>query len=113
MWEQMGGLCTLVLLAYHSIFDIRKQCIPERSLAVGVIASCGWAMGRGVLGAESWAVLAAGLLPGVAALVLARATREQVGQGDGWELILMGNSMGLADCLIALGMALMGIFWSV
>lgn len=110
MWEQVGCLCTAVLLAYHSIFDIKKQRIPGRSLAVGVVASCGWTLGRGLLGMQSWTVLGAGLLPGVTALVLARATREQVGRGDGWELILMGNCMGLADCLSALGIALLGIF---
>ena len=110
MWEQVGCLCTAVLLTYHSIFDIKKQCIPGRSLAVGVVASCGWALGRGLLGMQSWTVLGAGLLPGVAALVLARVTREQVGRGDGWELVLMGNCMGLADCLFALEIALLGIF---
>ena len=110
MWEQVGCLCTAGLLAYHSIFDIKRQCIPGRSLAVGGVISCGWALGKGLLGMQSWTVLGAGLLPGVIALVLARATREQVGQGDGWELILMGNGMGLADCLLALGTALLGIF---
>jgi len=50
------------------------------------------------------------LLPGTAALVLAKITREQIGMGDGWELILMGNWLGLSDCLLALGIALLGIF---
>lgn len=110
MWEQIGCLCTLALLAYHSAFDIKKQCIPGRSLRVGVLISCVWAIGKGMLGMQSWAVLGAGLLPGIVALVLARATREQVGRGDGWELIIMGNGMGLTNCLLALGAALFGIF---
>lgn len=110
MWEMVGCLCTAVLLAYHSIFDIKDQCIPGRSLAVGVLVSCGWALSKGLLGVQSWAVLGAGLLPGVVALALARVTREQVGRGDGWELILMGNGMRPADCLMALGIALTGVF---
>jgi len=77
---------------------------------VGVLISCGWVIGKGLLGTHSWAILGAGLLPGIAALLLARATREQVGRGDGWELIIMGNAMGLANCLLALGTALLGIF---
>ncbi len=110
MWEQAGCLCTAVLLAYHSAFDIKRQRIPGRSLAAGVLVSCGWAMGKGLLGAYSWAILGAGLLPGIAVLLLARVTREQVGQGDGWELVIMGNGMGLSNCLLALGTALLGIF---
>ncbi len=110
MWERIGGLCVAVLLACHSVSDIRRQCLPGRSLAAGVLISCGWAMGKGLLGMQSWMGLGAGMLPGFVALLLARVTREQVGRGDGWELIIMGNSMGLADCLLALGIALTGIF---
>ena len=110
MWEQTGCLCTAVLLACHSVTDIRRQCIPRVSLAVGVLISCGWAMGKSLLGMQSWVGLGVGILPGFITLLLARVTREQVGRGDGWELIIMGNSMGLASCLLALGTALLGIF---
>lgn len=67
MWEQIGCLCTAALLAYHSVFDIKRRCIPGRSLALGVAVSCGWAIGKGLLGVQSWAMLGAGLLPGIAA----------------------------------------------
>ena len=113
MWERIGGLCVAVLLACHSVSDIRRQCLPGRSLAAGVLISCGWAMGKGLLGMQSWMGLGAGMLPGFVALLLARVTREQVGRGDGWELIIMGNSMGLADCLLALGIALTGAVCAV
>lgn len=110
MWKWMGYLCAAVLLAYHSVFDIKRQCIPGRSLALGVALSCCCALGRGLQGTVSWAELVIALLPGTAVLALAKITREQIGRGDGWELILMGNWMGLADCLLALGIALLGIF---
>lgn len=110
MWERIGYLCTAVLLACHSVADIRKQCIPGRSLAAGVLISCGWTMGKSLLGIQSWMELGAGMAPGLVVLLLARVTREQVGRGDGWELMVMGNSMGLEDCLLALGIALAGIF---
>lgn len=110
MFEWVGYLCAVVILGYHSLHDIRRKSIPVRSLALGVAASGCWALGKGLLELQPWAVLGAGLLPGIAALILARATGKQLGWGDGWELILMGNWMGLADCLLALGIALMGIF---
>ncbi len=110
MWEWMGYLCAAALLAYHSVFDIKKQYIPGRSLVVGVALSCCWALARGFGGAALWAELGAALLPGAVTLALAQITREQIGRGDGWELILMGNWIGLKDCLLALGVALLGVF---
>ncbi|MCI9323267.1 MAG: hypothetical protein HFH81_08450 [Lachnospiraceae bacterium] len=110
MWDWAGALCAAVLLGYHGLFDIKRKNIPVKSLFLGVAVSCCWVLGKGLLGQQSWAVLGAGLLPGIVALLLARVTREQLGRGDGWELILMGNWMGLADCLLALGVALAGIF---
>ena len=110
MWKWMGYLCVAVLLAWHSIFDIRDQCIPGRSLVFGVTLSCLGAIGRGLQGAASWGELGIALLPGIAALVLAKITREQIGKGDGWELILMGNWLGPADCMLALSIALLGVF---
>lgn len=110
MWEWTGYLCAVALLAYHSVFDMKKQCIPGRSLALGAALSCCWALGRGLQGAVPWAELGIALLPGAATLALAKITREQIGRGDGWELILMGNWMGLRNCLLALGIALLGIF---
>lgn len=110
MWERMGYLCAAALLAYHSVFDIRKKYIPRRSLALGVAVSCCCALGRGLCGAASWPELGLSLLPGAAALALSKITGEQIGLGDGWELVLMGNWMGLSGCLLALGIALLGIF---
>lgn len=110
MWEQMGYLCVAVLLAYHSVYDVKRQRIPVRTLALGVALSCCWALWRGLQGAVPWTELGTALIPGIAALALSKITREQIGLGDGWELILMGNWMGLAGCLRALGTALLGIF---
>ncbi len=110
MCEWAGYLCTVAMLGYHSVHDIRRKSIPMRSLALGVAASGCWALGKGLLELQPWVALGAGLLPGIVALFLVRIIGEQLGRGDGWELILMGNWMGLADCLLALGIALMGIF---
>ena len=88
MWDWAGALCAAVLLGYHGLFDIKRKNIPVKSLFLGVAVSCCWVLGKGLLGQQSWAVLGAGLLPGIVALLLARVTRE----------------------LLALGVALAGIF---
>lgn len=110
MWEWTGYLCAAALLAYHSVFDFRWRYIPGRSLAAGVVLSCCWAMGRAMLGAQSWLAFGIGLIPGVIILLLAKVSGEQIGRGDAWELIYMGNWLGWSYCLTALGIALSGIF---
>lgn len=110
MWEWMGYLCAVLLLAYHSVFDLRQQYIPGRSLTAGVLLSCCWTLGRVILGTQSWLAACVGLIPGAVILLLARAGREQIGRGDAWELILMGNWLGWSRCLAALGIAMSGIF---
>lgn len=110
MWERMGYLFTAVLLAYHSVSDIRMQCIPVRSLGAGVVLSTCWTIGKVLLGEQPQAAVILGLIPGSAVLLLARVTREQVGCGDGWELVIMGSLLGWKDCLLGLGIALFGVF---
>lgn len=110
MWKWAGYLCAVALLAYHSGIDLRRQHIPRRSLAAGVVLSFSWALAGAVWGTQSWLAFGIGLLPGAFILLLSKATREQIGRGDAWELIHMGNWMGWSDCLSALGIALLGIF---
>ena len=110
MWEWAGYLCAAALLAYHSVFDLKRKYIPGKSLAAGVVLSCCWTLGRVMLGSQSWLASGIGLIPGVVFLLLARASREQIGKGDAWELIYMGNWLGWSHCLTALGIALFGIF---
>lgn len=110
MWEQKGYLFAVLLLAYHSVFDVRAGRIPGRSLAAGAIVSGFWAMGEVLLTDQLWTAFILGLIPGTAVLLLAKATRGQVGCGDGWEIMIMGNLLGWVDCLLGLGIALLGIF---
>lgn len=110
MWEWAGYLCAAALLAYHSVFDFRRQYIPGKSLAAGVILSSCWTLGRVMMGTQSWSASCIGLIPGIVVLLLARVSREQIGRGDAWELIHMGNWLGWSHCLMALGIALSGIF---
>ncbi len=110
MWEWMGYLFAVALLAYHSVSDIRRQFIPAKSLGAGVVISVCWAMGKALLEDQPWMAVILELAPGIAVLLLAKATREEVGCGDGWELVIMGSLLGWEDCLLGLGIALSGIF---
>lgn len=110
MWEWAGYLCAVILLAYHSVTDLRDRHIPKRSLAAGVVLSSGWAIAGAIWGTQSWPALGIGLAPGAFFLLLARITGDQIGRGDAWEVMYMGNLLGWVNCLSALGIALLGIF---
>lgn len=110
MWEWAGYICVVILLGYHSVSDLGRQFIPGRSLAAGVVLSFCWALGKGILGTQSWPAIGAGLIPGAVTLLLNRVTREQIGRGDAWELVIMGNCLGWLRCLTALGIAFLGVF---
>lgn len=56
---------------------------------------------------QSAASLAAGMLPGVCLLAAAWATREKIGYGDGWVLLVCGLYMGAARALAVLMTALL------
>lgn len=110
MWEWAGYMCAVLLLAYHSVMDIRDRHIPKRSLTAGVILSFSWALAGVIWGPGSWPALGIGLVPGAFILLLVRVTGDQIGRGDAWEVMYMGNWLGWANCLSALGIALFGIF---
>lgn len=110
MWEWAGYLCAALLLAYHSVMDLKDRHIPKRSLAAGVVLSASWAVAGAIWGTQSWLALGIGLAPGAFFLLLARVTGDQIGRGDAWEVMYMGNWLGWANCLSALGIALLGIF---
>ena len=54
--------------------------------------------------------LLSGLIPGFFLLLLAKASKEAVGYGDGWILLFIGLSMGFWECLSVLLIGLLGIF---
>lgn len=92
----------LAVLTGFAIYDIKTKTIPV--VAVAIIAASvllyRLCMGIGML------ELVIGLIPGIVLLVLAFATRESIGTGDGLVLCILGLFCGWQKCLAMFAMAL-------
>lgn len=103
----------LITLAIQSYWDLRYKAIPL------VITACAGGMGLvlSVFGHRTWRETLYALIPGVFCLIVARATRQAIGYGDGFLLCAMGMYLScealLSVCMTAFmiaGMAALGLF---
>ena len=92
----------LVVLAAFAAYDIKTKTIP---VAAVTIAATGILMYRFCIG-TAIAELVIGLVPGVLVLVIAFATKESIGGGDGLVLCMLGLLLGWRQCVAVFGMAL-------
>ena len=92
----------LAVLTGFAIYDMKTKTISV--VAVAIIAASVLLyrlyMGIGML------ELVIGLIPGVLLLVIAFATRESIGTGDGLVLCILGLFCGWRRCLAIFSMAL-------
>lgn len=92
----------LIALTGFAAYDMKTKTVPV--IAVAFVAASALlyrlCMGIGVL------ELILGLIPGVVLLMLAFATKESIGTGDGLVLCVLGLFCGWRQCLAIFGMAL-------
>jgi len=84
------------MLACGSIPDVRKKQLPRLYLICCIIISVVLFIGssRGVT-----LEAAAGLLPGIAVMILGRICGGGIGEADGIMLMLLGLLFGASECL--------------
>lgn len=92
----------LVILAGFAIHDMKTKTVSLAAMGVFAISVLVYRLCTGTGIAE----LAAGLVPGALVLLLAFATKESIGMGDGLTLCVLGMFCGWRRCLAAFGMAL-------
>lgn len=91
--------------------DIKRKEIPVGLFAVlGIVALLGCILGK--TEETEILMLAAGLMPGILLLVLARITEQSIGYGDGIILAEIGLLTGVGRCMLILAaaLAMAGIF---
>jgi leader peptidase (prepilin peptidase)/N-methyltransferase len=92
----------LLLLAGFAAYDLKTKTVPLAAVAAFAVGTLVYRICTGTGMAE----LAAGLVPGAVVLLLAFATRESIGIGDGLVLCVLGMFCGWRQCLAMFGMAL-------
>ncbi len=106
----LWAIYIMVWLVVCSVYDWKYCGVPLWLLVVGSVGS-----GIGVIctllwGETSIAEVLLALVPGMVAVLLAYASREQIGYGDGVVLLVIGSYAGVGDTLKILMLALAGTF---
>ncbi len=98
MWIEILLFC---LLGVCAVWDgIRKE-IPLAVVWIGMIAAL-ILRAYGSMGEGTWLSAALAVLPGAVFWLLSFVTREKVGYGDGWVLMMIGLFAGLQRCFLIL-----------
>ena len=98
-----------VVMVICAAIDIKKKTIPVWIFAVlGIVALTGGICCESC----SFYRAAAGVIPGVLLLGLAKVTEQSIGYGDGIVLAEMGSMLGAGVCMVILAgaLALAGFF---
>lgn len=92
----------LVVLMGFAAYDIKTKTISVVAVAITAVSVLWYRLYMGIGIGE----LIVGVLPGALLLLLAFATRESIGTGDGMVLCILGLFCGWRQCVAVFGMAL-------
>ncbi len=88
----------MVFLGWNTYLDIRWRKISILSVGMAGVLGIAFCMHENNLLKMDFIL---SLIPGIVVFLLARLTREGIGYGDGWVLIINGIFLGAADNLQA------------
>lgn len=98
MWVE---IVLFLFLAVCAVFDGLKRRVPLAVIWIGMLTAVCFRIG-GIMGETSPALTAAALLPGAGFFLLSFLTKEKVGYGDGWTLLMIGLFVGAYRCFLIL-----------
>lgn len=98
MWIE---IVLFLFLAVCAVFDGLKRRVPLAVIWIGMLTAVCFRIG-GIMGETSLVLTAAALLPGAGFFLLSFLTKEKVGYGDGWALLMIGLFVGVYRCFLIL-----------
>lgn len=101
MFEMWVNLTAFIFLGVCAVFDFVKREIPLTVIWVGMITAAIMRT-KGMMGETTWVMLGLSVMPGGCFWLLSFMTREKVGYGDGWLLVMIGLFLGLEKCFFTL-----------
>lgn len=104
------GFYIVVLLVVCSVYDWKYCGLPMWLVIIGGIGSAVGVLGTVLWRERSVSEVIYALLPGIFTILLAYASREQIGYGDGLILLMLGGYAGVGDTIKILMLALAGSF---
>lgn len=103
MWVE---ILLFLFLAVCAVFDGLRKQIPLAVVWLGMLTAMCLRM-NGIMGEEGVTTAAFSLIPGAGFFLLSFLTREKVGYGDGWVLLMIGLFSGFFKCFLILLVGLM------
>ncbi|MBD5519523.1 MAG: hypothetical protein HDR07_13935 [Lachnospiraceae bacterium] len=98
MWVE---ILLFLFLAICAVFDGLRKQIPLAVVWLGMLTAVCLRL-TGIMGEEGVTATALSLIPGAGFFLLSFLTREKVGYGDGWVLLMIGLFSGFSRCFLIL-----------
>lgn len=98
MWVE---IFLFIFLAVCAVFDGLQKKIPLAAVWLGMLTAICLRAG-GMMGEVDLLSAALSLVPGAIFFLLSFVTREKVGYGDGWVLLMIGLFLDLPRCFLIL-----------
>lgn len=98
MWVE---IILFIFLGVCALWDGMKKEVPLAVVWIGIVTAV-MLHGTGLMDKTIWLTLAVSFLPGVMFWIISFVTREKVGYGDGWVLIMIGLFVGFVKCFLIL-----------
>lgn len=103
MWIE---IVLFLFLAVCAVYDGFSRRVPLAVVWIGMLTAVCLQIG-GAMGETNIVLAALSLLPGAGFFLLSFLTREKVGYGDGWTLLMIGLFVGAYRCFLILLVGLM------
>ena len=103
MWIE---IVLFLFLAVCAVYDGFSRRVPLAVVWIGMLTAVCLQIG-GAMGETNIVSAALSLLPGAGFFLLSFLTREKVGYGDGWTLLMIGLFLGAYRCFLILLVGLM------
>lgn len=98
MWVE---IVLFLFLAVCAVFDGIWKKIPLPVVWLGILTAVLLQL-EGAMGEMSWLAAGFSLTPGILFWLLSFISREKVGYGDGWVLLMIGLFLGVGRCFLIL-----------
>lgn len=98
-----GGIIAAVFLILCAAIDIKSREIPVWIIILFGISAAAYI---GICGQIQLVSIAYSLIPGASLLALSLCTKESIGYGDGWIVLILGIFTGVETCLLIVTAAL-------
>lgn len=90
--REISQIICLVILTILSVIDIRYRKVPQHLLVVGNLGAIWYQCMVG--GLDRWLLICGGCI-GVIFLIISRVTKEEIGYGDSWGILMLGIFLGV------------------